>query len=355
MTHSWTLAVARDDLTRTELVETPAPDLTDGEVLLRVDRVGMTANNVTYALLGESWRYWQFFPTTGRGIGPEWGITPLWGFAVVAASTVMEVPVGQRLYGYLPSASHLVVRPDRIDTSGFRDVSGHRTDLPSAYNSYRLTTGDPAYRADQEDLMILFRPLFYTSFVLADQLVDNGCYGAAVVVMSSASSKTAYGAAFELQGKGPRVTGLTSPANVDFTRSLGCYDDVVAYDDISTLLAVPTVYVDLSGAPAIRNNLRQHLGDQLVREVAVGFTSQSPDADTTGDVFFAPTQIRKRAIDWGRNGLDLRFSEAWHRFAATATAWVDVTVGEGPRALEAAWLDVLAGRTPPRVGHVIQL
>lgn len=355
MTRSWTLAVDRDDLARTMLIESPAPDLADGEVLLRVDRVGLTANNVTYAVLGETLRYWQFFPPEPRGLGSEWGITPLWGFAEVAASAVDGVAVGQRVYGYLPCASHLVVRPDRIDATGFRDATEHRRELPSPYNAYRLTTGDAAYRADQEDLLVLFRPLFFTSFMLVDHLVDNGCYGASAVVLSSASSKTAYAAAFELRGKGPRVIGLTSPGNAAFVGSLGCYDEVVSYDDIATLDAVPTAYLDLSGAPGIREAVHQHLGDRLVRDIAVGFTSQNPEAGATDEMFFAPTQMRKRALDWGREGLDQRFSEAWHRFAAAATAWVDVQVSEGPEALQAAWLEVLAGRTPPRVGHVVQM
>src|SRR5262245_36108513 len=104
MTRSWTLAMARDDLARTTLVESPAPDLAAGEVLLRVDRVGLTANNVTYAVLGETLRYWQFFPPAPRGLGPESGVVPVWGFADVAASTLPEVGVGQRVYGYLPAA-----------------------------------------------------------------------------------------------------------------------------------------------------------------------------------------------------------------------------------------------------------
>jgi hypothetical protein len=355
MTRSWTLAVARDDLTRTTLAESPEPDLADGEVLLRADRVGLTANNVTYAVLGETLRYWQFFPPEPRGLDPEWGITPLWGFAEVAASAVDGVAAGQRVYGYLPSASHLVVRPDRVDVTGFRDATEHRRELPSPYNAYRLTTGDAAYRADQEDLLVLFRPLFFTSFMLVDHLVDNGCFGASAVILSSASSKTAYAAAFELRGKGPRVIGLTSPGNVAFVSSLGCYDHVVSYGDVATLESVPTAYLDLSGAPGIRDAVRQHLGDRLVREVAIGFTSQVSNIDSTGDIFFAPDQMRKRAMEWGRAGLDQRFSEAWHRFAAAATAWVEVQVGEGPEALQAAWLEVVAGRTPPRVGHVIQL
>ena len=124
------------------------------------------------------------------------------------------------------------MRPDRVDATGFRDASAHRAELPSPYNAYRLTTGDAAYQADQEDLLILFRPLFFTSFMLADQLVDNDFYGATALVLSSASSKTAYAAAFELRGRGPRLVGLTSPGNVAFTESLGCYDEVLSYAEV---------------------------------------------------------------------------------------------------------------------------
>ncbi|MEW2476025.1 DUF2855 family protein [Micromonospora gifhornensis] len=355
MADSWTFAVARDDRARTTLVDSPMPAVADGEALLRVDRVGLTANNVTYAVLGEAMRYWEFFPPEPRGLDRQWGLPPLWGFAEVIASTVAGVEPGQRVYGYLPPAGHLVVRPDRVDASGFRDASGHRADLPSPYNAYRSTTGDPAYRAEQEDLLILFRPLFFTSFMLADQIIDNDHYGAQSLVLSSASSKTAYAAAFELHGRGPRLIGLTSPGNLAFTRSLGCYDTVLTYDDISALDPVPTVYLDLAGAPATRRALRDHLGDRLVRDIAVGLTQQTPNADAAGQVFFAPVQMRKRSRDWGRDGLDERFTAAWQRFVPVLNKWLAVQVGNGPEALRHAWLDVLAGRTPPRVGHVVQL
>ncbi|MBL6279373.1 DUF2855 family protein [Micromonospora fiedleri] len=355
MADSWTFAVARDDRARTTLVDSPRPALADGEALLRVDRVGLTANNVTYAVLGEAMRYWEFFPPEPRGLDRQWGLPPLWGFAEVVASTVDGVEPGQRVYGYLPPAGHLVVRPDRVDASGFRDVSTHRVDLPSPYNAYRSTTGDPAYRPEQEDLLILFRPLFFTSFMLADQILDNDHYGAQSLVLSSASSKTAYAAAFELHGRGPRLIGLTSPGNLAFTRSLGCYDTVLTYDDISALDPVPTVYLDLAGAPATRRALREHLGDRLVRDIAVGLTQQTPNADAAGQVFFAPVQMRKRSRDWGRDGLDERFTHAWQRFVPVLNERLDVQVGNGPEALRHAWLDVLAGRTPPRVGHVVQL
>ncbi|MBX7268119.1 DUF2855 family protein [Micromonospora sp. Llam7] len=355
MPASWTFAVARDELSRTTLVAGGTPELSDGEALLRVDRVGLTANNVTYAVLGESMRYWQFFPPEPRGLGPQWGLPPLWGFAEVVASTVPQVEAGQRVYGYLPPAGHLVLRPDRVDASGFRDASAHRAGLASPYNGYRSTTADPAYRADQEDLLVLFRPLFLTSFMLADQVLDNDCYGAASLVVSSASSKTAYAAAFELHGRGPRLVGLTSPGNLGFTRALGCYDEVLPYDEIGALEQVPTAYLDLSGAPATRAALRRRLGDRLVRDIAVGLTNQIPNADAAEEVFFAPVQLRKRRLDWGRDGLDKRFAEAWRRFAEVVDGWLDVEVGAGPAALRTAWHEVLAGRTPPRRGHVVQL
>ncbi|MGC4893675.1 DUF2855 family protein [Micromonospora sp. DT31] len=355
MADSWTFAVDRDDLAHTTLVDGAAPALAAGEALLRVDRVGLTANNVTYAVLGDAMRYWEFFPPERHGLDRRWGLPPLWGFAEVTASTVPGVEPGQRVYGYLPPAGHLVVRPDRVDGTGFRDASAHRTDLPSPYNAYRSTTGDPAYRADQEDLLVLFRPLFFTSFMLADQVADNDFYGARSLVLSSASSKTAYAAAYELHGRGPRLVGLTSPGNLDFTRSLGCYDEVVSYDHVDTLDDVPTVYLDLSGAPATRAALRGHLGDRLVRDIAVGLTTQTPNAAAAEEVFFAPVQMRKRRQDWGREGLDARFTDAWQRFAEVVSGWLDVRPGSGPQALRDAWREVVAGRTPPRVGHVVQL
>ena len=354
MVDSWTFAVARDDLGRTTLARGAAPALVDGEALLRVDRVGLTANNITYAVLGESMRYWQFFPGEPRGLGPEWGLPPLWGFAEVVGSTVDGVEAGQRVYGYLPPAGHLVVRPARVDAAGFRDASEHRADLPSPYNAYRAVTGDLAYRADQEDLLILFRPLFFTSFMLADQVADNDFYRADQLILSSASSKTAYAAAFELHGRGPRLVGLTSPGNVAFTESLGCYDQVLTYDAAGDLERVPSVYLDLSGAPQTRTALRARLGDALVRDIAVGLTNRIPNAEAAGEVFFAPVQMRKRSQDWGRDGLDQRFADAWQRFAAVAGQWLDVRTGTGPEDLRKAWLEVLDGRTPPRVGQVVQ-
>ena len=355
MNEHWSMTVGRKDLPDARLADEVAPAIGEGEARLRVNRVGMTANNVTYALLGDAMHYWDFFPTA-----PERGLVPLWGFGDVAESNVEGVEVGARLYGYFPSASHLVVRPGRVDERGFREVSEHRAKLPSPYNNYVLTTTDAAYDADTEDLLILYRPLFYTSYMLADQLEDNAYFGASVLVMSSASSKTAYGAAFLLQGQGPEMVGLTSPGNVEFTESLGCYDRVLAYDAVTDLDAdTPTAYLDVAGNADLRERLRAHLGDQLVHDAVVGVTHQEQGGGAVRDprtsFFFAPDQMRKRTGEWGRPVLDQKFAEAWHRFAPTVAGWVDVETHHGPEALRDIWLEVLAGRTAPRIGHVLVL
>ena len=358
MTGAWDLLIARDDLKNAVVRETSVPEAGPGEVLLRVDRVGMTANNVTYARMGEAMRYWSFFPAA-EGFGK----VPLWGFAEVEASNVDDVAVGTRVYGFLPSASHLVIRAE-MSPGGISDASAHRAELPRAYNVYVDTSVDPSYRAEYEDLQILYRPLFITSFMLDDYLHDAGLFGAEVVLFSSASSKTSYGTAFlmSLREPRPKLVGLTSPGNVAFTESLDCYDEVVAYPDVRDLDAgTPALYVDVSGNPKLRASIHQ-LFEDLVHDAAVGIADDEATFGGAEDLpgpapqfFFAPDQIRKRRADWGPGGIEERYGAAWEKFAPTVANWVDVKVGEGRDDLLAVWLEVLGGRVDPRTGHVISL
>ena len=356
MPEMWTLAVDRADLASTALRHSALREPSAGQALLRVDRVGMTANNVTYALLGDSFHYWDFFPTE-----PGRGVVPVWGFGEVAASATEGARRRDTRVRVLPVG----LTPSRPTRPGRRSRFPRRQPPPSAASlsiqRVQRERTDPAYSAADEDLLILYRPLFYTSFMLADQLEDNAFFGARVLLVSSASSKTAYGAAFLLRDKGIAVVGLTSAGNVTFTESLGCYDRVLTYQDVASVdPAVPTAYVDVAGNAEVRAAARRHLGDQLVHEAIVGVSHQElAGAEAlTGPrtaVFFAPDQMRKRTKDWGREELDARFATAWKRFAPTVAGWVDVVVGHGPEGLRQAWLEVLAGRAAPRAGHVIAL
>lgn len=354
---AWDLTFDRSDLASTTVTEVATPEAGPGQVLLRCDRVGVTANNVTYGVFGDAMRYWDFFPADEID-GKLQGRVPLWGFSVVEQSDVAEVPEGTRLYGYLPTSSHLVVEPAKADARGFRDGSPHRQHLPSPYNRMTTTAEDPAYDAEREDLQVLYRPLFMTSFVLADFIADHDRFGADAVIISSASSKTSYGTAFLLEGV--HRVGLTSEANRAFTESLGCYDEVRTYDEVDALDPVPSVYIDIAGDGALRRTVHERLEPVHSAVVGASHHDAAPDLGTDAlpgaapAFFFAPDQIAKRTEDWGPDGVEQRHAEAWARFAPVVAGWVDVRTSTGPEGLRAAWLETLAGTTSPRTGLVIR-
>jgi hypothetical protein len=119
--------------------------------------------------------------------------------------------------------------------------------------------------------------------------------------------------------------------------------------------SVPTAYLDLAGRPELRTAIKERFGDRLTQDIAVGLTNQIPNARSAGSVFFAPDQMAKRSRDWGRDGLDARFADAWRRFLPLATQTVDVQVSDGVAGLRGAWLAVLGGQTDPRTGNIIAL
>ncbi|HEX3452422.1 MAG TPA: DUF2855 family protein, partial [Solirubrobacteraceae bacterium] len=185
--------IAREDLHGCRFDEHDAPEPDAGQAILRVERFGLTSNNITYAKFGEAMSYWDFFPA------PEgWGRVPVWGFAEVIESRVDGLAPGTRVYGYLPPSSELVVMPASAGEQGFVDASPHRAKLPGAYNAYARVDADAIYDADSEPEQMLLRPLFFTSYLIDDFLADASMFGARTAILSSASSKTASALAFLL-------------------------------------------------------------------------------------------------------------------------------------------------------------
>jgi uncharacterized protein DUF2855 len=303
----------------------------------------------------DTMNYGDFFPAQ-----EGWVRMPVWGFATVAASTREGVEEGQRVYGYLPPMSYLVVSPNRIDEQGFIDAAPHRANLPSAYNGYRLTSGDPMYDSDYEDQQILLWPLYFTSWLIDDFLAASEFFGAGTAVLSSASSRTSSALAYPLSKRdGVEVVGLTSPRNVEFTEGLGVYDRVVTYDEIDSLDREPAVFVDMAGNAEVRGAVHSHFGDELKHSAAVGIThrgeltgsSDLPGAKPT--FFFAPTWITKRIKDWGNDGVNERVTADWKPYAEWTRDWLRVEHGSGPEDVERIYRELLDGKSDPAVGHVL--
>ncbi|HEX5609750.1 MAG TPA: DUF2855 family protein [Solirubrobacterales bacterium] len=348
--------IKRDDLRECRIVESAPPEIGAGEVLLRVDRFGMTANNVTYAVMGEAMSYWSFFPAEDG-----WGRMPVWGFAEVERSNAQGVEVGTRVYGYLPPSSHLVVLAADADGRSFLDGSSHRKELPSAYHRYLSTEADPFYSAETEEMQMLLRPLFFTSWLADDQLADDGLTEKGPILLSSASSKTAIAAAFMLaQRDGVELIGLTSPGNVEFTSGLELYDRVVTYDEIETLEKGPATYADFAGSASVREAVHNHYRDDLAHSMAVGLThweglggGELPGP--TPAFFFAPDRVVKRSEDWGRGELEQRVAAAWHPFCKWMEEQMEVVHDHGFEGLQSAYLDTLEGRVDPRTARIVEL
>jgi hypothetical protein len=243
----------------------------------------------------------------------------VWGFGEVIASQHPMVAVGERLFGYFPMATHLVMEAADVSKRGLRDASAHRKGVAPVYNAYARVSGDAAYVGRQGDEQALLRPLFMLSFLVDDFLAENEFFDARTVLLSSASSKTAFGLAHLLHGReGIRVIGLTSAANVDYVVSLGRYHEVVNYDRVGALPNdMPVAFVDMAGNSELRARLHHHFSNQMKYSGRIGLThrASSPDEPPLPGAkptrFFAPDQIRKRAKEWGPGVIDRRFGAAW--------------------------------------------
>jgi hypothetical protein len=350
--------IAKHDPHECRFDDAPPAELEPGQARLRVERFGLSANNITYVKFGEAMGYWSFFPAE-----EGWGRMPVWGFAEVLESDAAELEPGARVYGYLPPSSELVVRPARVDARGFLDASPHRASLPAAYNGYVRVEGDPIYEADTEELQMLLRPLFFTSFLIDDFLEDASLFGASTVVLSSASSKTASGLAFLLSRRdGVEVVGLTSARADAFTDSLGVYDRVVTYEEIESLADAPAVYVDIAGDAQVRSAVHGHFGDALRHSAVVGATHHDrmgavPDSlpGPPPTFFFAPDRVAKRTTEWGREGFETRVAEAWRPYVEWCRGWLELIEGQAPEPLRHAYLDLLDGDIDPAKAHVLSL
>ena len=294
----------RTDVLRTRWVPSLALRPSPNSVVVQLERFALTANNLTYAKLGDALGYWRYFP------GPQgWGRVPIWGIARVVQSPIEGLAEGERVHGFLPISTYCTLTPALRGPFGFFDAAPHRADLPGTYNEYRLIDRDPNYDYDDEDAFLALRPLFILGFFLAEWLAEEKGFGCERVVVSSASSKAATALAHQIGARVERI-GLTDERNLAAVARLGVFDKAIAYSVIAddrSLAERPAVFVDIAGDPAIADRLGRSMGAALVRTIAVGTTRSDPDlfrrtpnveGGRHAEFFFAPAHIPRLREAW---------------------------------------------------------
>jgi hypothetical protein len=360
----WAIDIDRDDITQAKLVAETVTPLAPGQVRVHLDSYAMTANNITYAvfgkpagLFGNDQGYWDFFAERDAP-----GRLPVWGFATVAESAAEGIAAGDRFYGYYPMAQSAVLTVGKADRGGFTDATPRRTTLPPIYNHYQRVEALDGYRAADHDYWPVFRPLFLTGWLIADQFEDEGDYTAEQILIASASSKTAIGLGFSLAQRRsrPETIGLTSTANVETLAAQGIYDRVIGYDQIMTLNAAsPAALVDMAGNGAVTRVVHSHFGNNLKASIIVGKSHWDAQADSEAlpgperQGFFAPGRSQKRIADWGGAAFGQKIAEAWLGFMEVAPRLTSIDKRSGGDAALAAYREMLSGRADPRQGIVV--
>ncbi len=353
-----TIWANKADLTDLTVNEEALPEPGEGEVRLRIETFSVTANNVTYAVIGDQFGYWNFFPAQ-----EGYGVVPVWGHAVVEQSRHPDISVGERVYGYLPMGTHLDVLPSKISASGFSDAAAHRLPMSPIYNQYNRLNADPEHDPVKENERMIFAPLFKTGFLIEDMFRRNNWFGANNLVMTSASSKTAMGLASCAKNTSPQIKriGLTSASNMAFTKSTGLYDTVLCYDDISVLPKGSSVAVDFAGSSAVLRSVHKASGDALKYSCLVGATHVSERGGGGGALpgpapilFFAPDHAVAAIKELGPRAFGEAVALQWKSFLNTAASSLTIDVRSGIVSAAQTFVSILTNDADPSIGVVIK-
>ncbi|PRP79684.1 hypothetical protein PROFUN_12582 [Planoprotostelium fungivorum] len=343
-------------------------------VVIRVSSFAFSTNNITYGQLGEmpGFLYFEFHPApqTKETSPKTHAVLPVWGFGTVEASSHPSVKVGEKVYGYFSMSRYMMVPIGRVSRTGLFVPRPH---LPSEfvpYNTITRCSADPMYRQDKEPETALYRPLFWTSFWMEDWLNYEKYKGADNILVTSASSKTAYCFAYvakkrnEATNNRRQVIGLTSARNVEFTKKLGLYDQVFTYEELNKVKTEGKwVYVDVAGNPSLNEKIFQHFnsaGNPLLSSIVLGMTNIENAKDSAMsqqdkmETFFTPMWMAKRTEMLSAAEIHKMQQKAWSELMNDSVPWLHMqdTFYDNivPR-----YMEIAKGIVEPDKGHTFSL
>ncbi|KAF4468110.1 hypothetical protein FALBO_5010 [Fusarium albosuccineum] len=269
----------KSDYTKQYLIslETEPSVLSAGCISIQSRILSITTNNFTYARLGHLMGWWSVWKIPETVPDPyndttRFGRISSWGYAEVLESNHDEVPVGTKLYGYMPigdGTEDLEVAVD-AETGHLWDVSKSRQHLLSIYNQYIPFTPETDLDQDRDGRGwdSLIRPLFETSYLLnrfvfswdekrthpfgtsAPWTAAQADLANAIVILLAPSGKTGLMFAHQLRHARPKekqprkVVAVGSQTSKIFSESTGLFDHVLLYSDARSGDIVKRVGVD---------------------------------------------------------------------------------------------------------------
>jgi len=238
---------------------------------------------------------------------------------------------------------------------------------------------------------MLYRPLYWTAFWCEDWLFASDYRGGAKhIFISSASSKTAFCLAYCIQTRirnkevptDTRIIGLTSKRNMEFTRRLGLYHEIISYDDInggSFTPGVKAIYADVAGSDEFNKRLLAVQGPIFVAAIKLGMSNVTPTKLDVTNAWTKNTGLEETArgssstkvlafetffmVEW----LAVRVKQlsvkeivrmqikAWKRLLVDAKGWVEITRVYGGEKVKAAYDSALKGGLRAEDGYVWSL
>ncbi|KAH8660105.1 hypothetical protein BX600DRAFT_467246 [Xylariales sp. PMI_506] len=258
------------DYTKQSIVPLPdkpsLPPLTPGTIRIRSRILSISTNTFTYARLGHLVGWWGVWPFPAGLPEPysnasTYGRISSWGYAEVVESHADDVPVGTKLFGYMPIGSYPETLQVEVDseTGQLLEVGDYRKHLLNMYNRYDKfpATMDLTENVELLGWTSVMRVLFETSYLLNRYVFtwdekrthpmgipfgsgwnqDQADLNDALVLLLGPSSKTGLAFAYQLRrarplGTRPRkVVAVGSAQSRDFSKATGLFDEVLLYSD----------------------------------------------------------------------------------------------------------------------------
>ena len=248
------------------------PPLSPSSIRIKTAICSLTANNTTYAKLGDILGWWNVHSLPSNIIPAEYsdsakyGRVSTWGYAQVLESTHADLPAGSAVYGYLPIGTLPVdlQLESPVCKGHFTETSPDRSRLLPIYNRYVAFAPGETEKLPKDFLgwSSLMMTLFETSYTLNKSVfaweeknlakptstnpswtLEQANLTGSIVIVLAASGKTALSFAHQLRNARPtdvqplRIVAVGSDASRGFAEDTGFYDQVLNYNEPIARLA----------------------------------------------------------------------------------------------------------------------